>query len=125
MLDFDIHLNLKWQRYVHMHSLASDKLFYWLKTRKYIFKNIQIFGNLENIVVYVCVKYEITRQLEFIWLWRFMYLYYQIYDLPKLGGAVRESERKRYVPQNYCMRKNKITITDIDRVRAYINRLCK
>ena len=54
-----------------------------------------------------------------------MYLYYKIYDLPKLGGAVRESERKRYVPQNYSMRKNNITITDIDRVRAYINRLCK
>ena len=99
MLDFDIHLNLKWQRHVHMNSLASDKLFYWLKTQKDIFKNIQIFGNLENIVVCVSVKYEITRQLEFIWLWRFMYFNYQIYNLPKFGGAVRDSERKRYVPQ--------------------------
>ena len=101
MLDFDIHLNLKWQ----MHSLASDKLFYWLKIQKDIFKNIQTFRNLENILVYVCVKYEIIRQVEFIWLWRFMYLYYQRYNLPKFGDAVRESERKRYVPQNYCIRK--------------------
>lgn len=54
-----------------------------------------------------------------------MQLYYQRNNLPKFGNAVRESEEKDMYHKITVLEKSNITITDIDRIRAYINRLCK
>ena len=55
MVDFDIHLNWKWQRHVHMHSLASDKIILLIKNPErdlLKYPNICILRNPSS--VYMC-----------------------------------------------------------------------